>query len=1490
MVKAKKLLGLILSLSLIAGSLVTGSIAQANTAPGDNSHIFAYEDFSDYNLDVGTTIEGKKNWALECVNSGSRGTSFTLEDEPGNISNKTLLINHHTQYISSGANKNKITSERFGQDFGSTISGKIEFSFRIKPIGATNFSFYILSGAGSTTATNGTLAKLDITGGLDAEKGRASSWFYETSDAEQIGYKSGDKYKGRGVTYSFAENEWNSFYIAVDTNSNTFSIKLVNSQKTVEKTYTAYYPAEIGGFRMEIPRSAVASKIYVDDLYAYSDRSSQLSDAATLVHGGLISNESLDSLTGNIFSLPEFIGEDGSIGVEWSSSNPDAVNVNTCAVTQRMYSQSCIISAKITLDAKTEFVQNASTTVEFPVTVLPYGDYTDEEIIADFLANLNENVLSDEPLNAITKNLKTLPLEGPDGMTLEWSVSEDQDYLRSDGTVVRPENGENADVTLTVKATKGSAEGENSFNLTILFDMSAQEKVDAAKKEVVASLITGERPEAITRNLSLPNKGLYDTDIEWSSSNEDAITYEGAVTRGNTDQTVFMTAHISYRNAEGEILASDETKIQLTVKMSAQAMAEADSAQITLAEGIVERSFLLPDKGSTYKSSITWMSDDSSIKISNGYAVITPPSYEDGDASVKLTASIKNEDFTATKEFRFTVKAAKSDAQLVEEAFATLDDVLGHTSGDEIRDNLAFRTSFANGVKCSWMVSDPAIIKSNGEVINPAVGEGSVNVTVTATVYKNSAEMEKTYTFTVLPFENDGEIVEKAMQMLSFSKLSTDEITAVKKQLSLPENWKYNTRIEWESSDESLISIADDASGKIGLVHRPVFGNGDGQVTLTAKITYNEQEKIKPFNITVKEDVEYVTKYIMDNETGTLGEKPPIPRGKLTPAENYTFTVGLDPEDETNKVMRVFRAQTVENPTGKAYSRYASGEEVDGHVIMTARMFIDENIENVVIFSVRSYLAAALYVSFGTDGTITYTSDNSSGTSVILSGTGAPHYEKGKWLNLKFDINNDTKKYHFYIDDVLMTQNGYLTNNGNPYDSESGVEMIIYGNPQKPGNVYGFDIQLGNAVTTHDSIVYFDDICVMQESEHPEGITDAMEEFEIEFLSKNNISAIKNDLVIPSLINDDFTTILYSENTAVVTTEGKVIRPHSDTDVVFTVAFTNGTYTAYRTYNLKVKAYDPSEGGIGDIDQLLQSDLDKIIADIKNNYQLTSLTGNISLPKTGENGSTVTYTSSDDDVIKADGVITRTDKNTSATLTVTVSIGTDNSLSDTIDITVRANSSVVLDGGSSGGGSGGSGGVMIGQSTVKDTGIQIPENKTQYFSDVPTQHWAYDHVAELYKMGIISRAESFRPSDNITRAELLKMIICASETEIVEGENGDFSDVSVLDWYAPYIAAAKNIGIVNGREDNTFAPNENISRQDAAVICYNAALAKNYILDKNEGITFSDDSQISDYAKEAVEALSKSAVINGSNGAFSPINQLTRAEAAAIISRILAYK
>ena len=83
--------------------------------------------------------------------------------------------------------------------------------------------------------------------------------------------------------------------------------------------------------------------------------------------------------------------------------------------------------------------------------------------------------------------------------------------------------------------------------------------------------------------------------------------------------------------------------------------------------------------------------------------------------------------------------------------------------------------------------------------------------------------------------------------------------------------------------------------------------------------------------------------------------------------------------------------------------------------------------------------------------------------------------------------------------------------------------------------------------------------------------------------------------------------------------------------------------------------------------------------------------------------------------------------------------------------------------------------------------------------------------------------------------------------------------------------------------DKEFMPNNNIKRQDMAVILCN--LAK--IIGKNAekaGKTFVDDSEISDYAKDAVSFLSSVGVVNGDeNGAFNPHSFANRAEAAQML-------
>ena len=80
-----------------------------------------------------------------------------------------------------------------------------------------------------------------------------------------------------------------------------------------------------------------------------------------------------------------------------------------------------------------------------------------------------------------------------------------------------------------------------------------------------------------------------------------------------------------------------------------------------------------------------------------------------------------------------------------------------------------------------------------------------------------------------------------------------------------------------------------------------------------------------------------------------------------------------------------------------------------------------------------------------------------------------------------------------------------------------------------------------------------------------------------------------------------------------------------------------------------------------------------------------------------------------------------------------------------------------------------------------------------------------------------------------------------------------------------------------------FGSGENVTRQDMAVIIYNAMIKSGITLETQE-LEFSDKHLISDYAKNAVSALTKAGVINGlSDNTFNPAGEATRAEAAKMI-------
>lgn len=213
-------------------------------------------------------------------------------------------------------------------------------------------------------------------------------------------------------------------------------------------------------------------------------------------------------------------------------------------------------------------------------------------------------------------------------------------------------------------------------------------------------------------------------------------------------------------------------------------------------------------------------------------------------------------------------------------------------------------------------------------------------------------------------------------------------------------------------------------------------------------------------------------------------------------------------------------------------------------------------------------------------------------------------------------------------------------------------------------------------------------------------------------------------------------------------------------------------------------------------------------------------------------------------------------------------------------------------GGSAGGGNFGIGGSSRGLDLEiygSQRGTVEPMNK-DIFEDLESVPWAKDAIVELAARNVIAGkgGNKFCPDDMVTREEFTKLVTAAFISDVEEAEIA-FADVLPNRWSYRYIAKAKAAGLINGYSETEFGAEDLISRQDMAVIIYNTAVYKNVELaSASDALTFADDSEISDYAKESVYMLKAMGIINGvSDMEFAPVRNATRAEAAVIIYALL---
>ena len=177
--------------------------------------------------------------------------------------------------------------------------------------------------------------------------------------------------------------------------------------------------------------------------------------------------------------------------------------------------------------------------------------------------------------------------------------------------------------------------------------------------------------------------------------------------------------------------------------------------------------------------------------------------------------------------------------------------------------------------------------------------------------------------------------------------------------------------------------------------------------------------------------------------------------------------------------------------------------------------------------------------------------------------------------------------------------------------------------------------------------------------------------------------------------------------------------------------------------------------------------------------------------------------------------------------------------------------------------------------------IMAPLKSEELQFDDIIDHWAQDNIKKLVALGAINGYpdNSFKPDNNITRAEFTTVLIRTLE---LPSQNGKVFADTADHWARDMISTAAHHGIVNGYDDNTFGPNDHITREQMAVMIIRVAE-----LAPEEGeLSFTDNDRISDWARSAMATAVKNEIINGyPDNTIRPQGLATRAEAVTIIVR-----
>lgn len=200
-----------------------------------------------------------------------------------------------------------------------------------------------------------------------------------------------------------------------------------------------------------------------------------------------------------------------------------------------------------------------------------------------------------------------------------------------------------------------------------------------------------------------------------------------------------------------------------------------------------------------------------------------------------------------------------------------------------------------------------------------------------------------------------------------------------------------------------------------------------------------------------------------------------------------------------------------------------------------------------------------------------------------------------------------------------------------------------------------------------------------------------------------------------------------------------------------------------------------------------------------------------------------------------------------------------------------------------------------------EVSITVADEANLRFADnVDSSAWYYNEVNKAAELGLMNgyaETDLFGPNDTITRAQVAQVLFNMAggraDMDLGEGAYNElhgyksFDDVNGKMWYGKAIAWAKAAGIVTGYGDGTFAPENNITREEfATMLARYAQKYGNYTAGSAADFAaYGDASAVDSWAAEYVAWAVKGGFMGKNTNVLTPLANMTRAEAAAMVVR-----